>query len=465
MRKRGNKMPAFELSEILTATGAELRGERVERFADVTTDTRKISEGALFVALSGERFNGEDFAREAVKKGAAGVVVSVRCPEEKLPEQGSILLVEDTLKAYQQIAHAWRKKFDIPVIAVTGSNGKTTTKDMVAAVLSARGPVCKTQANFNNEIGLPLTLLSIREEHVAAVVEIGMRGRHQIEALAPVAEPTVGIVTNVGETHIELLGSIENIAKAKCELVEAIPAGGTVILNQDDPRVAAMREKAGKDVRVLTFGIEQEADIRGESVAAGENETRFAVCVRDKYHDYVIPALGIHNVYNALAAVTVGFALGMKAMEVHEGLCHLESTGMRFECTVRDGIRIINDAYNASPMSMKASLETTAKLSRDSRKIAVLGDMLELGSISEQAHRQVGREAGQNGFEVLVTYGEMSKWIDEGAAEAGVEEIQHADSHEDAARILQEIMHRGDTILFKGSRGLKIEKILELTFE
>ena len=457
-------MPAFELAELLQATGAELRGERTEHFADIVTDTRKITEGALFVALSGERFNGEDFAKDAVEKGAAGVIVSKNCPGDKLPSKGTVLVVEDTLKAYQQIAHAWRKKFDIPVIAVTGSNGKTTTKDFVAAVLSSRGPVCKTQGNFNNEVGLPLTLLSIREEHVAAVVEIGMRGMHQIETLAPVAEPSIGIVTNVGETHIELLGSIENIAKAKSELVEAIPENGAVILNQDDPRVAAMREKAKPGVKVLTFGIQEDSDIHGESIHTDEHMTRFTVCYREKYHDYVIPALGLHNVYNALAAVAVGFQMGLSAMEIHTGFQMLEATKMRFECTEKDGYRIINDAYNASPMSMKASLETTAKLSRESRRIAVLGDMLELGDVSETAHREVGHEVGENGFSILITYGEMSRWIDEGAAGKGVKEIYHAASHEEAAKILKPLLKRGDTILFKGSRGMQMEKILELTF-
>ena len=241
-------MPAFDLEEVLKATGAKVVNGAAKAFSDVVTDTRKIAEKVLFVALKGERFNGEDFAAEALKKGAAGVLVGKDCSQANLEaaekEQGAVLQVEDTLAAYQQIAQLHRLKFDLPVVAITGSNGKTTTKDLTAAVLSARGPVQKTQANFNNEIGLPLTLLGIEEKHTAAVVEIGMRGLHQIEALAPLAAPTVGIVTNVGETHMELLGSLENIAKAKAELVEAIPAGGTVILNNDNPYVAGMKDKA-----------------------------------------------------------------------------------------------------------------------------------------------------------------------------------------------------------------------------
>ena len=295
-------MPKFKLAEILEATGAALRQEGKQTFSDVVTDTRRISDGVLFVALSGERFNGEDFAAEAVEKGAAGVLVAKSCPAGKLPKRGAVLVAEDTLRAYQQIARAWRMKFDLPVVAVTGSNGKTTTKDLTAAVLSARGPVCKTQGNFNNEIGLPLTLLGLQEEHTAAVVEIGMRGLHQIEALAPLAAPSIGIVTNVGETHMELLGSIENIAQAKGELVEAIPAGGAVVLNLDDPHVAAMRGKAKEGVRVITYGIEQDADVRGEGIRRDGDVTRFMICWQNERHDYVLPMLGRHNIYNALAA-------------------------------------------------------------------------------------------------------------------------------------------------------------------
>ena len=219
-------MPRFELSEIVAATGARVMRQKAASFSDVVTDTRKIKGGELFVALSGERFDGADFAADAVAKGAAGVLAAAGCPEEKLPERGTILVADDTLAAYQGIAHAWRMKFHIPVVAITGSNGKTTTKDLTAAALSALGPVQKTQANFNNEIGLPLTLLGIEGKHSAAVVEMGMRGLGQIQALAKVAAPTVGIVTNVGETHMELLGSIERIAQAKGELAEATPPGG-----------------------------------------------------------------------------------------------------------------------------------------------------------------------------------------------------------------------------------------------
>lgn len=269
------------------------------------------------------------------------------------------------------------------MIAITGSNGKTTTKDLTAAVLSARGPVLKTQANFNNEIGLPLTLLGIRPEHTAAVVEIGMRGFHQIDALAPLAQPQIGIVTNVGETHMELLGSLENIARAKSELVESIPAGGTVILNSDNPYVAGMRDKAKAGVRVLTFGIDKPADVRGSAIVTADAQTTFAVTYEET-HSYTVAMVGRHNVYNSLAAIAAGFAEGLTPKEIHAGLMNLEATKMRFECQKVKEWQVVNDAYNASPMSMTAAINTLSDLTKG-RKIAVMGDMLELGSVSESA--------------------------------------------------------------------------------
>ena len=458
-------MPAFTVREILVATKAKAAKATpaVEHFTDVVTDTRKIAKGVLFVALKGERFDGADFAAEAVQKGAAGVLVARDCPEEKYAaiEGADVFLVPDTLKAYQQIAHAWREKFTLPVIAITGSNGKTTTKDLTAAVLSARGPVLKTQANFNNEIGLPLTLLGLKKEHTAAVVEIGMRGFHQIEAMAPIADPSVGIVTNVGETHMELLGSLENIAKAKSELVEAIPAGGTVILNADNAYVAAMREKAKKGVRVLTFGIEQAADVRGGHIRTEGAATTFAVTFGGETHDYTVRMVGRHNVYNALAAIAAGFALGLSPAEIQTGLDQLEATKMRFEVEDVKGYKVVNDAYNASPMSMKAAIETLAELEKG-RKVAVLGDMLELGSVSVVAHEEVGREVAAHGFAALVTRGALGEKIADGAEAAGMKAVYRAASHEEAAEILHKILQPGDAVLFKGSRGMKMEKIIDL---
>ena len=453
--------------EMCAATGAHLYSGKIAGAAvipQITTDTRKVASGDVFIALRGENFDGADFAADALHKGAAAVLItepiSADVQKSLKKEKGTVLTVKDTLAAYQAIAHAWRMKFDIPVVAITGSNGKTTTKDLTAAVLSGRGAVCRTAANYNNEVGLPLTLLGITAEDTAAVVEIGMRGLGQIAALAPVAAPTVGIVTNVCEVHMELLGSIENIAKAKAELVEAIPAGGTVILNADDERVAAMRSLAGEGVRVLTYGIAAAADVRAEALRCTADGSQFMVTWANERHDYSIPLAGRHNVSNALAALAAGFVLGLTPQEMQTGLSHLSASKMRYEVYEVGAWRFINDAYNASPSSMRAAIETTATLYAG-RKIAVLGDMLELGAAAEAAHRNIGKRVAELGFDALVTYGPQAQWMHEEAEAAGCA-AHHTETHEAAADVLRQLLADGDTVLFKGSRGMKMEGIIGL---
>ncbi|CAJ0600692.1 unnamed protein product [Cylicocyclus nassatus] len=417
-------MASFTLEEIIKATGGKVLEQVKAEFTDVVTDTRKLAEGVLFVALKGERFNGEVFAGEALRRAAS-----------------------DTQTAYQQIAAFHRKRFDIPVITITGSNGKTTTKDLTASVLGAKMKVLKTQANFNNEIGLPLTLLQLDEQHEAAVVEVGMRGLGQIAALAPVAAPNIGIVTNVGETHMELLGSMENIAKAKAELVEVIPSGGVVILNADNPYTAAMDAKCQPDVKVVTFGIEQAADIKASDIESLGKETKFK-CALEKNgeaHEFVLPMAGRHNVYNALAAIAAGVVMGLNAEEIQTGLSQLEMSKMRFEYKQIGKYAVINDAYNASPMSMKAALDTISEVAKG-RSVAVLGDMLELGDNEAELHRQVGRLVPESGVAVLIAYGKLGEEIAAGAKEKGMTEVYNAHSHEEAAELLHKLLHDGDTI-------------------
>ncbi len=450
-------MDKLSLTEILKATGAETDfvGEII--FSGVTTDSRKITEGVLFVALKGEKFNGEDFASDAIKKGAAAVLVSRGAKNIS----GVVLKVDDTLTAYQQIAASWRSRFQIPVVAITGSSGKTTTKDLTAAVLSARGKVCKTVANFNNEIGVPMTLLELNETHTAAVVEIGMRGLHQIETLAQYVKPTIGIVINVNETHIEILGSIENIARAKAELVEAIPAGGTVILNADNKFTSAMKKFAAPNVKILTYALENPADLTAENISVESGSTNFTLKFGGESYDFEIPIIGRHNVSNALAAIATGLSVGLTIDEIKRGIASLVTTKMRFEVIRRDGITIVNDAYNASPASMRAAIKTVAEV-YENRKIAVLADMLELGDISEKAHREIGAELAKNNFDTLIVIGELGKFIADGARDAGLKNIFVEGNHEAAAKKILTVMREGDVILFKASHGMHLEKIIEL---
>ena len=458
-------MPEFSLKDVKSAlNGAEVLEIGKDLFFDIVTDTRTIIPGCLFVALKGERFNGETFAEEALKLGANGVLVSNEYEMPKTELGGTVIKASaDTQRAYQDLAHFWRMKFDIPVVCITGSNGKTTTKDLTASVLSAKFPVLKTKANYNNEIGLPMTLLNMNETHRAAVVEIGMRGLGQIKALAPIAAPTIGIVTNVGETHMELLGSMENIAKAKAELVEAIPSGGTVILNNDNVYTAAMKDKCNSGVKVITFGIDNEADIKAFDLNGGLSSTTFKcrLGTDDQVGDFTLPMVGRHNVSNALAAIAAGYALGLDASSIQQGLDSLEMTGMRFEAKRVGQYNVINDAYNASPMSMEAAINTLAEITKG-RRIAVLGDMLELGDVSVAAHQKVGRQVAESGAVALVAFGPMGREIANGAIEAGMENVFHVDSHEAAAAKLKELLEPEDTVLFKGSRGMKMEAIIDL---
>jgi len=451
-------MHKLSLAEIVQVTGAETNSDAEIFFEQVISDSRKPNVGGLFVALKGEIFNGEDFAEDALNKGAAAVLVS-KTFDKNL--DGVVLKVDDTLKAYRQIAGAWRDRFDIPVIAITGSNGKTTTKDLTAAALNGLGHVQKTSGNFNNEIGVPMTLLGLDEKNRAAVVEIGMRGLGQIETLAKIVKPTIGIVTNVSEAHIELLGSIENIARAKGELVEAIKSGGTIILNADNPHTAEMKNLAGAGVHVVTYGLENPADLNASNILIGSVATEFTLTYRGEDFDFEIPMLGRHNVSNSLAAIAAGLALGLSVEEIKRGISSLTTTKMRFEVIRRDGLTIVNDAYNASPASMRVAIKTTAEI-YSGRLIAVLGDMMELGDISEQVHREIGAELVENKFDILITLGELGKFIAAGARDAGLENVYTFDTHEDAAKKILELVRDGDTILFKASHVMHMEKIIEL---
>lgn len=463
----------FTAGEIAEAVAGVLTGSPETRLSAVATDTRKIVPGALFVALKGENFDGADYARQAVERGAAAVLVSRECPAEKTAGLTVVIRAADTLAAYQAIARAYRRYFAGPVLAVTGSNGKTSTKDLTACVLDSTLNTLKTQGNFNNEIGLPLTLLQLDMEHDAAVVEMGMRGLGQIAQLAAVAEPVIGVVTNVGETHIELLGSLENIARAKVELIEALPDNGIAVLNGDDKFVAAMAGKARPGVKVITYGIEQEATVRAlsETIESEGFLTRFTVRFAGKETDYPVelPLAGRHNIYNALAALGAGYALRLDPAEMIGALKNFQGSAQRFECLEKTvdrlgKLKIINDAYNASPMSMEAALNTLAEISGGSRRIAVLGDMLELGDIAAKAHEKVGRRAAETGIDFLITRGGMSHHIALGAIGAGFSpaKIFEAADHPAAAQKLREFCRAGDTLLFKGSHGMQMDKIIDM---
>lgn len=450
-------MAEFTTEEVLAAThGTLVQDGEYTVFNGISTDTRTIVSGNLFVALVGEKFDGHDFIPQALEKGAGGILVS---KEVKGVDDAAVFLVNNTLKGLQDLAHFHRRRFTIPIIAITGSNGKTTTKDMTAAALSSRFHVLKTQANYNNEIGLSLTLLQLTKEHQAAIVEMGMRGRGEIASLAQIAEPTLAIVTNVGETHLELLGSLENIAAAKAELVEAIGKDGITVLNADNEYVYEMRHKVKG--QVIFFGTNSHADVKAQKIQNSEDGVVFECATEKSTFPVSLPIPGRHNVYNALAAIAAALALGLTHNEFVSGLAGLSLSGMRLAVAQYGDYTVINDAYNASPMSMLAALDALNDVAKK-RKIAVLGDMLELGDIAVEAHRNVGKRIAKGKIDVLVTIGELAGHIAAAAIEYGAPVVIACESHEAAKKALKRNMEQGDTILIKGSRGMKMEKMLEM---
>lgn len=450
-------MANFSLAEVCAATGGSIGKSGDYQFKGVCTDTRSVQAGDLFIALRGERFDGHDFISQAVEKGAAGVVVDRL--DELYTGDAAVVVVSNTLHALQNLATYHRRRFRIPVVAVTGSNGKTTTKDLTAAVLASRLPVLKTQANFNNEIGLPLTLLNLTKDHRAAVVEMGMRGLGEIAELARIAEPTAAIVTNVGETHIELLGSLENIAIAKSELVEAIDATGFVVLNADNPYVQAMSKKAkGK---VLLYGLESPCDVQACEIRTEGFSTMFVCRIFGAEFPIKLPAIGKHNVYNALAAIATAWQLGLSPADITSGLQAFMPSSMRQHIEQIGSYVVINDTYNASPLSMASALDTLEQVA-EGRKVAVLGDMLELGNIAVDAHHRLGKMVAESGVSVVITVGDLAQSIAETARECGVPEAVACGDHEQAWRELSARLKSGDTILVKGSRGMRMEQIIKM---
>lgn len=447
----------FLVDEICQAVSGKVCRVGADAFGGISTDTRKVKAGDLFVALVGETFDGHQFVEQAFERGAVGAIVSNDVPSA---EGKTVIRVGDTLLAYQNIARLYRERFDRPFIAITGSNGKTTTKDMVAAVLEHRWTICKTQANFNNEIGLPFTLLSMKEADEAAVVEMGMRGLGQIAQLTRIAHPTIGVVTNVGETHMEILGSIDNIALAKSELPKALPARGIAILNGDDERVRKMADATR--AQVVLFGIDGDGlDVRAKEIEKCAGGTSFICCTADGEKKMTVPAFGRHNVQNALAAIAVGRALGMTLDEIAEGLASFVPSGMRFAVQRIGDYTFINDAYNASPRSTAGAIDNLAEVA-DGRKIVIFGDMLELGDIAEEAHRGIGRKAAEKGIDAIFTYGSLARLAAEEAQQSGVGTAIACDSHEEIVQELKTYLQADDTVLVKGSRGMKMETVIKL---
>ncbi len=432
-------------------------------FKNAVIDSRQVEPGDLFVALHGEKRDGHDFIDHAIERGAIGVLAEriANSTAEQLSESVAFFLVPNTLTALQTIAGHWRHQHPVEVIGITGSVGKTTTKEAVAAVLATKYSVLKSEGNLNNEIGLPLTLLQLNPNHEKVVLEMAMYALGEIRALCDIALPRLGVITNVGPAHLERLGSLERIAQAKAELVESLPPDGTAILNGDDPRVRATRELTR--AQAVLYGVDPTFDVWASDVASkGLEGISFRLHQGEHSASVHIPLPGRHSVYNALPAAAVAFAQGFNLEEVVEGLTRLSDLPRLMVKRGVKGCTIIDDTYNASPASTLAALDLLSELK--GRKIAVLGDMLELGSFEEEGHRQVGRRAAQV-VDKLIAVGERARTIGGEALKCGLKKVHFVNSNDEAAGRLQECLGPGDYVLIKGSRGMAMEQIVDRIIE
>ncbi|HEX6989148.1 MAG TPA: UDP-N-acetylmuramoyl-tripeptide--D-alanyl-D-alanine ligase [Bacillota bacterium] len=448
--------------EVATACeGALVAGDPSTAVTGVSIDSRTLRPGDAFVALPGSRSDGHAFAAEAAARGAAALIVSRWPLPGALPRPLPVILVDDTLAALTRWAAAHRRRFDVPVVGVTGSVGKTTTKEMVAAVVGRRLRVLKSPGNFNNEIGVPLGILAWEQAHGAAVFELAMRGPGEIRRLCDLVQPGIGVVINVREVHLEGLGSLEAVAAAKAELIQALPASGAAVLNADDPLVRAMAARTG--ARLVTFGLSSDALVRAEGLADDHPfRISFTLVWPRGRAPVAIPAAGRHLVHNALAAAAVALVLGLPAGDVVDGLAAFRPADRRLAIHEVDGVTVIDDTYNASPTSLRAALDAAARLPRAGRLVVVLGDMLELGPAAGRAHREAGAWMAAEADLFLAVGAETAAAVAE-ARRCGMAPgaAQHFADRRELTEALRGLVREGDVVLVKGSRGMAMDEVAD----
>ena len=453
-------MERLTLGEILTAVNGTLLGQFNDLSAtvdSVLTDSRKIRPDALFVPLVGERFDGHAYINAALEAGAAGCFTA-RERESYLPGKFYIK-VASPLRALRDLAAYYRSKFPIPLIGITGSVGKTTTKDMVAAVLGMKYNVLKTEGNMNSREGMPLTLLRLNSSHEIAVIEMGMSQAGEIDYLSAVARPDVAVITNIGDAHIENLGSRENILRAKCEMFNHLKKGGMAILNGDDELLSGM--SGTLPFETVFYGSGERAQFRAKDISSDQSSIHCTAVTPQGEYEMEIPALGQHMIYPAMTAAAVAARFGLTREQIVEGILQFEPTKMRMNVLRRgQNITILNDTYNANPQSMRAAIGVLAD-SKSKFKMAVLGDMFELGSLAPALHSGVGEYLGKAGIHCLVAVGELSEHIAAAARGAGVPMVFHCPDKGSAIPVLKENIRPDSTILVKASRGMAMEELVD----
>lgn len=452
-------MQILTVKDIIKATRGELIAKPKHtagiEIDEITIDSRNVREGALFVPLLGEKADGHDYINSALKHGASASLTS---KDIKLTAEGTVIRVADTRKALGDIARFYKEKYPVKSVAITGSVGKTTTKDLVYAVLAERFNTRKTPNNFNNDLGVPLTIFGIEAEHEMAVIEMGMNHFGEIEYLAGIAKPDIAIITNIGMSHVENLGSQEGIFKAKMEIAKQFGENNTLYVNGDDELLGTLQSSSYK---VVKFGLDRENDVYAKDVESrGLKGVEFTVVHSGGEFRARVTQPGIHNVYNALAAVCAGLNFGMSNEEIAAGLENCVYTSQRLEIIDHNGIEIINDCYNSSPDSIRAALKVQ-QLSDKPRRVAILGDVLEMGKYAPKAHYELGSDVVGAGVELLITAGENAARLAEGARAAGMQDVHSFKTTDEAVSALGELIREGDSVLVKASHGMKFIKITE----
>ena len=469
-------MAGFQLEELLRAMEGEIWLPSSHRsIRRLSTDSRSIRRGDGFVPLRGETYDGHQFMAQALLKGAAGAIVEKSYRRKTLATAHRlkrlhpslnpwIMGVDDSLRAYQNAAGQYRKRFQIPVVAVTGSNGKTTTKEMISHILRQRWTILKTKANFNNCVGVPQTLLRLTARHEGAVIEMGVDRKGQTTRLCELVQPTMGVITNIGPDHLEFFGTLKASAQGKAELLNALSPQGIIALNADDDFYSFLNRQAS--CRVISYGWSHKADLRASEMVTGRKGTTFRLLLpsRTRAIKIFIAAHGRHNVSNALAGAAIGYALGFSASQVARGLAEFKPAPMRSQIRRVQGMTFLYDCYNANPASMKAALAVLGDYGHTQRHIAVLGEMHELGKHAPRFHRVIGAVAAQQGLSHLVVCGgKLAACMAEGARKANmnIRGISKVPDVWAACRLLKTVLRRGDVVLLKGSRGAGMERIVE----
>ncbi len=446
--------------------GKLLQGSAEKLFRGVSINSRTIEKEELFVCIQGEKFDGHNFLDDAINKGASGVILSnSNYFSENITSEGNspfVIQSENTLRALQDLASYQRTRFPFQVVAVTGTNGKSTTKEMIASIIATKYKTLKTQGNLNNHIGLPLTLLARKPEHEVGVLEMGMSAAGEIKRLAEIARPDVGVITNISAGHLEQLKTVKDVQAAKGELFDSLNEEGTAIVNADDPLVYEL----SKSVRAkkITYGIEKPADVQASNIQnKGSRGFTFTAKIFNQTISVNLSQIGYCNIYNALAALAAGHSLGISGKDMNRGLENYQQIPQRNEQIHYEGVTLINDAYNANPQSMRAAIKTLSEFNTQGKRFLIIGDMLELGPLSESAHHELGQEVILSKVDHLVTVGPLASLAAESAKKNSRHPLQIGkfNTHTEAVNYLLRNVKKGDCLLIKGSRGAKMENVIQ----